>query len=367
MDGIGILMLSMYRRNSSMNLQTEIITVDEDGSIHPSALKKAGHLLRENKLVAFPTETVYGLGANALEEEAVAKIYEAKGRPSDNPLIMHISRKEWLKDYVKDYPAYVERLMEKFWPGPLTLVFNKKPIVPMAITGGLNTVAIRMPEHTLARAIIEEAGVPIAAPSANRSGRPSPTTGRHVIADLEGRVDMIIDGGPSRVGIESTVLDVTGDCPCILRPGEITATMIEDTVGCVAIDTHLKDDKIAPKSPGMKYKHYAPQGDLHLLEGKEDAIVEWLREKLLEDAKQGIPSGVIVYEHMVEVFQGTYVVNIGRKEHPQEIAHNLFDSLRLMDEQGIEHIYALAPDSGELTEAIMNRMLKAAGNHLIKV
>ncbi len=350
-----------------MSGQTKVITVDDQGNLDASALKEAGDLLKDNKLVAFPTETVYGLGANALEEQAVAKIYEAKGRPSDNPLIMHISRKEWVKDYVKEYPAYVEALMEKFWPGPLTLVFNKKPIVPTSITGGLDTVAIRMPDHDLARAIIDKAGVPIAAPSANRSGRPSPTTGRHVITDLDGRVDMIIDGGPSRVGIESTVLDVTGARPCILRPGEITASMIEAVVGCVDIDTHLKDAKVVPKSPGMKYKHYAPKGELSLLEGEETAVVSWLQTKVSEDMKEGIKSGIMVYAHMVEQFQSGYVVNIGRKEHPEEIAHCLFDSLRLMDEQGIQRIYALALDSGELTEAIMNRMLKAAGNRVIKI
>lgn len=350
-----------------MNGQTKVITVDEQGNLKAAELEEAGALLRHNKLVAFPTETVYGLGANALEEEAVSKIYEAKGRPSDNPLIMHISRKEWVTDYVKDYPPYVALLMEAFWPGPLTLVFNKKPIVPAAITGGLDTVAIRMPDHALARLIIDKAGVPVAAPSANRSGRPSPTTGRHVVTDLDGRVDMIIDGGPSRVGIESTVLDVTGECPCILRPGEITASMIEAVVGCVAFDTHLKDEKVAPKSPGMKYKHYAPNGELTLLEGEQEAIIKWLQAKLLEDKEQGILSGVIVYEHMMEYFDNIYVLNMGRKGYPEEIAHHLFDNLRLMDEQGIKRIYAPVLDAGELTEAIMNRMLKAAGNRVIKV
>ena len=255
-------------------MNTILKKIDKD-NIDYSVMEMAGEILRRGEMVAFPTETVYGLGANALDESASAKIYEAKGRPSDNPLIVHISKEEQLEPLVKEIPEKARLLMEKFWPGPLTLIFKKKDTVPDGTTGGLDTVAIRMPDNAVALAMIDAAKVPIAAPSANTSGRPSPTTANHVMDDMNGRISMILDGGAVGIGIESTIVDVTGEIPMILRPGYINKSMLENVVGEVAIDKAIlgpMDENAHPKAPGMKYKHYAPKADFTMYDGNIENV-----------------------------------------------------------------------------------------------
>ncbi len=349
-------------------METRILTLNSERQLNRDDLVAAGAVLRQGGLVAFPTETVYGIGANALNEDAIMKIYEAKGRPSDNPLIMHIADKAWLKDYVLNVSDKAKALMDAFWPGPLTMVFKKTDKVPYRITGGLDTVAIRMPKHEMARRLIAESGVPIAAPSANISGRPSPTRGHHVISDLSGRVDMIVDGGKSELGLESTVLDVTGDIPCILRPGSITRSMIEEVIGEVTYDAHLKDNKHVPKSPGMKYKHYAPKGQLRIVSGDdEEAIIAYINEESLKLIANGKTVGVITPEHNKDRFCIDVVESIGSVHNQQEIGANLFKILRKMDTLEVDEIFSFEFTGDEVSVAIMNRLNKAAGNHIISL
>lgn len=349
-------------------MDTRILSLNEIGQLNKDDLKDAGSVLRRGGLVAFPTETVYGIGANALDESAIMKIYEAKGRPSDNPLIMHISDVAWLPEYALKISDKARKLMDAFWPGPLTMVFEKTDKVPARITGGLKTVAIRMPAHPLAKQLISEAGIPVAAPSANISGKPSPTRGHHVISDLSGRVDMIVDGGKSELGLESTVLDVTGDVPCILRPGSITLSMIEEVVGQVTYDAHLKDEKHVPKSPGMKYKHYAPKGHLQIVTSDdENKIIDYINEAGQFLLDQGKKVGVITPEHNKDRFRLTIVESIGSIDNQQEIGSNLFKILRKMDALDIDEIFSFEFSGDEVSVAIMNRLNKAAGNHIIRL
>jgi len=332
------------------------------------AFIQAGKIIAEGGLVAFPTETVYGIGANALDERATDKIYQAKGRPSDNPLIMHITRVEVLPLYVLRVSEVASQLIDAFWPGPLTLIFKKSDKVPSKITGGLDTVAIRMPKHPVARKIIEASGVPVAAPSANLSGKPSPTRGKHVIEDLDGRVDMIIDGGKAELGLESTVLDVSGDIPCILRPGSITRSMLEDIVGTVRYDEHLKDTTQVPKAPGMKYKHYAPKGKLQIVKGSdEQKIIEYINKESSRLEELGSRVGVISPEHIKGKFTSSIVESIGNIHNSTEIASNLFKLLRKMDELQAEYIFSLDYESDEVSIAVMNRLMKAAGHRIINM
>lgn len=255
-------------------------------------MEKAGEILKSGGLVAFPTETVYGLGGDALNPEASAKIYAAKGRPSDNPLIVHIADMEALKVLASEVPEKAKILADRFWPGPLTMIMPKSDAVPYATTGGLDTVAIRMPSHPTAYELIRSSGVYIAAPSANTSGRPSPTTAQHVYEDLNGRIDMIIDSGKVDIGLESTIVDLTGEIPTILRPGYITRAMLEEVVGPVTIDKAIlaehEDPNLRPKAPGMKYKHYAPKGDLVIVEGKKQAVAEMINYLTKMDAESGL-------------------------------------------------------------------------------
>lgn len=248
--------------------------------ICPEGIARAGEILKSGGLVAFPTETVYGLGANALDEAAAAQIYAAKGRPSDNPLIVHIADIEALEGIVEKVPEDARRLAEAFWPGPLTMVFRKNPRVPYGTTGGLDTVAVRMPAHEIARELIRQGGGYIAAPSANTSGRPSPTTAAHVAEDLRGRIDMIIDGGSVEIGLESTIVDLSGGTPVILRPGYINQDMLDRVIGPVEMDRGLiaENSGIRPKAPGMKYRHYAPKAQLVIIEGKSAAVVDKINE-----------------------------------------------------------------------------------------
>lgn len=344
-------------------MMTHIVKLENN--LDHKAIEEAADLLKSGGLVAFPTETVYGIGANALDSEAVKKIYIAKGRPSDNPLITHIGHQSDLSQYVTEIPKSAQALMKAFWPGPLTLIFKKQPSILDATSGGLDTVAIRMPSNPIFLRIIRESGIPIAAPSANISGKPSPTHGSHVVEDLNGRVDMIIDGGPVDIGLESTVLDVTQEVPIILRPGSITKEMLESVVGKVTLDPHLKEESHAPKSPGMKYKHYAPKGHLTVYKGNEEMVIDAINEATGQMTFKGHKAGVIAVSEHLSAYKCETVIDIGSETNEREIASNLFKVLRDMDALEVEYIYTRAFTESEIGVATMNRLMKAAGNNLI--
>lgn len=344
-------------------MQTILKKIDT-GNIDMKVIDEAAEILRSGNLVAFPTETVYGLGANALEEDASKKIYEAKGRPSDNPLIVHVADKEQIIPLVTEIPKKAELLMEAFWPGPMTLIFNKSSKVPYGTTGGLDTVAIRMPNHEIALTLIRHSGIPIAAPSANTSGRPSPTTARHVMDDLNGRISMIIDGGEVGIGIESTIVDVTGDIPMILRPGFISEKMLEKVVGSVTIDRAilgpLKSD-VHPKAPGMKYKHYAPKADFRMFRGDISKVAEHINMLAKEYLDKGAKVGIIASNETKDKYTYGDVVSIGSRLDEITISKNLYKVLRDFDDKEVDYIFGETFENEELGQAIMNRMLKAAG------
>ena len=344
-------------------MKTQLVTMD--------ALQAAAGIIRDGGLVAFPTETVYGLGADAMNAEAAAKIYEAKGRPSDNPLIVHIADKEQVDLLAENVPEAAERIMEAFWPGPLTIILNKKKEVPHGTTGGLNTVAIRMPSHPVAQALIRESGCMIAAPSANTSGRPSPTTAAHVMEDMQGRIPMILDGGAVGIGIESTILDLTGEIPMILRPGYITKEMLEKVAGAVDIDPAVAGkqmpENVVAKAPGMKYRHYAPKGSLVLVEGPEDKVIEKINALTEEKTRLGYKVGVLGTDETLEKYRAGWRRSIGSRECPDSGAAHLYGLLRECDEQELDYIYSESFFADGLGNAIMNRMLKAAGYHLISL
>lgn len=349
-------------------MNTQIMIIDEN-KIDYHAIEQAGRILKRGGLVAFPTETVYGLGGDALNESSSAKIYAAKGRPSDNPLIVHIADMEALPLLVKEIPKEAYLLAEKYWPGPLTMIFNKSEIVPYATTGGLETVAVRMPSHKTARALIQAAGGYVAAPSANRSGRPSPTVADYVIEDLNGFVDMIIDGGEVNIGLESTIIDLTGDKPMILRPGYITEAMLSEVVGKVSTDKTILDNnsKEAPKAPGMKYRHYAPKGSLTIVEGNRDAVIAYINEQTAALQAEGIQTGVIATDETREAYVGDVIKSVGSRYDEAAIAKHLFRILREFDDEGAQEIFSESFDRQGIGQAIMNRLLKAAGHHVIKV
>ena len=336
-----------------------IISKIDIKNIDKNEIKKQAELIKEGKTVIFPTETVYGLGANALDENAVKKIYEAKGRPSDNPLIVHIYNK------AKDVNDKAEIIMEHFWPGPITIILNKKDIVPYKTSGGLETVAIRMPSHSIAREIIKQAGVPIAAPSANVSGRPSPTKADHVYEEMNGRVSGIVLGGDSNFGLESTVLDVTTDTPMILRPGSITKEDLEKVIGEVLIDPSLarKEDNDKAKAPGMKYTHYSPDADVYIVSGSEQAIMEKINSLVEENEERGLKTGVMCLEKNKDNYKGE-VLSLGNTL--EEVGSNLFDALRQMDKMNIDIVYSEEFPTDGVGQAIMNRLLKSAGYKTIK-
>jgi L-threonylcarbamoyladenylate synthase len=352
-----------------MKIQTKYWAVDNvvDGLDDYPQVHEAALFLQQNELVAFPTETVYGLGGNGLVDETVEKIYIAKGRPSDNPLILHIAERSQLEELVLDIPPLAEALMEAFWPGPLTLVFPKKPGIAMRASAGLDTVAIRMPDHPLALALIRVSGLPIAAPSANLSGRPSPTTAQHVLEDLEGRIAGVLDGGPTGIGVESTVVDVTGEVPMILRPGGITAEQIAEITGEVAIDPGILGEGAAPKSPGMKYRHYAPEGEMWLVEGQnKTAMVTRIGELAAKAAAEGKKVGILATEESLPYYSKEYtVIPCGQRSDLISVARQLYDVLRRFDQEGVDIIFAETfPNSG-VGVAIMNRLLKAAGGRCL--
>ncbi|PKM51573.1 MAG: threonylcarbamoyl-AMP synthase [Firmicutes bacterium HGW-Firmicutes-7] len=347
-------------------MTTKIVKIDGE-HINLHVIEEVATLLKQGGLVAFPTETVYGIGANALNENSIKRIYEAKGRPSDNPLIVHIAQLSDVYKYVSEVSDISLKLMNKFWPGPLTLIFNKNATLSSVITGGLETVAIRLPSNNIAKAIIKASGLPIAAPSANRSGKPSPTRAKHVIEDLDGLVDMIIDGGKAQIGLESTVLDVSSSIPVLLRPGSVTIEMLEKEIGQVLIDPTLigEHEKITPKSPGMKYKHYAPKGMLAVVYGEDYLAIKEINQLVKEKEVAGYSVAVISTDEDKEMYQCENIMVIGSKNNGIEIAANLFKILRKMDEKGIEYIYTKAFSEENIGMATMNRLLKAAGNKKI--
>jgi len=338
---------------------------------HPdqAVLQEAGSIIKRGGLVAFPTETVYGLGGDALNPQSSKKIYEAKGRPSDNPLIVHIARMEDLSEIVSYVPESAKVLAENFWPGPLTMIFQKSSIVPHETTGGLETVAVRFPSDAVAQEFIKEAGGFIAAPSANISGRPSPTSGRHVYEDLKGKIEMILDGGSCEIGLESTIVDLTEEIPVILRPGYITEEMLERVLSKVDVDRTILSaaSGIAPKAPGMKYRHYAPKGEMVIVKGNSDQVVSYVNEKIQKGHAAGRKIGVIATDETIGQYGACVRKSVGRRTDEASIARRLYEILREFDEEDVEDIYAEAFDCSGMGQAIMNRLLKAAGHKMIEI
>ncbi|HEY8909478.1 MAG TPA: L-threonylcarbamoyladenylate synthase [Desulfosporosinus sp.] len=337
--------------------------------IHPEAerLIEGVKLLQAGELVAFPTETVYGLGANALDASACSKIFAAKGRPQDNPLIVHVCNRAMADMLVKSWTPEAELCVQHFWPGPLTLVLPKMANVSDVVTGGLANVAIRMPSHPVALRLIEETGLPIAAPSANLSGKPSPTKGSHVWRDMNGKIPLILDGGACPVGVESTVLDVSGGVPTILRSGGISKEQLEAVLGEVRMDNPSKDQNQAPKAPGMKYRHYAPRGEMILMIGLRERVVQRMVDEIQRGHSRLKKVGILCTLESAP-FLHTRLPDLlfvlGSKDRPEEVASNLFDGLRLCDERGIDLILAEGVEESGLGTAIMNRLQNAAGQRI---
>lgn len=343
-------------------MQTQLLPPTDE------AIRLAADLLKTGQLVAFPTETVYGLGANALDASATLNIFVAKGRPADNPLIVHIHTRKQLPG-ICDVPEAAHRLMDAFWPGPLTIIMLRKPVIPDAVTAGLDTVAVRMPSHQVAVRLLKACDVPVAAPSANLSGRPSPTTAAHVFADMNGRIPLILDGGSCEVGLESTVVDVTHGVPCILRPGGVTKAMLESVVGEVIVaGSVLRPLQPGEKvlSPGMKYKHYAPAGQITLVEGDEADVVSALALLYRQAAEEGRRACVMCFDEHAAALAACKPHQIGSRRHPEEAAHRLFDTLRCLDDEGMDVIFSeVIPPEG-IGLAVMNRLGRAAGFHSIQ-
>ncbi len=374
-------------------MRTELVPIQADNR---EAIDRAAALIAAGELVAFPTETVYGLGGNACDPDAARRIYEAKGRPSDNPLIVHIAERSQLQEAARDIPPQAYRLADAFWPGPLTMILPRNPQIPLATTGGLDTVAVRMPNHPVALELIRCSSCMIAAPSANASGRPSPTEARHVAEDLDGRIPMILDAGPVGIGIESTIIDLTEKELMVLRPGYISLAMLSDVLGCeVVLDPGIvsEDTTRRPKAPGMRYRHYAPKAQMLIVSGREDAVVAEINRRICDskrlqaDALAGdvsrkketvsnasgiLPSSekiaVIATEETCALYpQADVVLTIGSRSDEEGIARHLYGILRQCDEEGVDIIYSEAFETPHMGQAIMNRMLKAAGHRIIYV
>lgn len=328
---------------------------------------RAADFIRAGEVVGFPTETVYGLGANALQERAVRKIFTAKGRPADNPLIVHISDLSQLDNLALDVPANARRLMDAFWPGPMTLILPKRACIPDVVSAGLSTVGIRFPNHPVARALIEACGCPLAAPSANRSGRPSPTRAQHVWEDMAGRIPFILDGGPCEVGLESSVIDATGEAPVVLRPGGVTPEMIERVTGAVRVDEHvmrpLEEGEVV-RSPGMKYRHYAPKAQMEIYEGCPEAVAGAICTRYDAQPEQ---TAIFALSEHAPLYGARRVYPLGSAAHAEDAAWTLFDLLREMDAQGVRLILSEAVDPRGIGLAVMNRMGRAAGFHIREV
>jgi L-threonylcarbamoyladenylate synthase len=335
--------------------------------------ERAAEIIKNGGLVAFPTETVYGLGANALSEAAVKKIYAAKGRPSDNPLIAHIAEIEALSSITESISGDALRLADAFWPGPLTLIFKKKAVIPGITSGGLNTIAVRLPSCKAAAFFIKACGLPIAAPSANISGKPSPTEASHVLEDMDGKIDMIIDGGPCEIGLESTIVDVSGVSPCILRPGGVTREMIEAALGAgVELSEGVADKTDKPRSPGQKYRHYAPDCGVVIVSGgaleAAAKINAFISEKINNSGKKDIKIGVAATDETLDLYdKRAVVISLGSRSYLPGIASRLFGALRGFDAAGCEIAYFEAFDRSGIGLAIMNRLCKAAGNNVINI
>lgn len=331
-------------------------------------IEEAAAILRDGGLLGIPTETVYGLGANGLNEEAVAHIFEAKGRPQDNPLILHIPDASWLERYCKEIPLTAYQLAKAYWPGPMTMILKRKDIVPNAVTAGLDTVGMRCPAHPLCREIIAASGVPVAAPSGNTSGRPSPTTAQHMLEDMDGKINAIVDGGPCSVGVESTIIDLTETPARLLRPGGITLEQLEAVLGEVAVDpavTRLMGAGEQPKAPGMKYRHYAPKAPVTVVTGDPKKSAEYIA------AHAGAEDGIICFEEFLPLFtrrsEARPVMDLGPAGDKEEQARHIFDALRSFDHTSVPAIWAQCPDTTGIGLAIANRLNKAAGFHIIQV
>lgn len=349
-----------------MDTIIEIIGKGKDDFIY----EEASAILKAGGLVAFPTETVYGLGADALNEEAAKQIYVAKGRPSDNPLIVHIADFDAVPKLAREISDKAKMLMDAFWPGPMTLVMKKTDTVPLGVTGGLDTVAIRMPSHPVAHKLLAESGVYIAAPSANTSGRPSPTLAAHVIDDMNGKINMIIQDDTVDVGIESTIIDVTSDDIMVLRPGKITLEMIAEVVGAVRLDPAIAGEKIIvgqPKAPGMKYKHYAPKAELTIVEGDENSVVNYINSQCAESVSKGGKIGIIATDSTKSRYEFGEVRSLGDRQDEASIARHLYAVLREFDDMDVDYIYSESFERNNVGQAIMNRLIKAAGHKLITV
>lgn len=352
-------------------METKLIRIQQDTEAftpaEETALRQAGDVLRQGGLVAFPTETVYGLGGDALNRESSRKIYEAKGRPSDNPLIVHICRFEDIYPITARVPGEAVKLAQAFWPGPLTLILPKSDLVPYETTGGLETVAVRMPSHPVARKLIAYGGGYVAAPSANLSGKPSPTLAKYVAEDMTGRIDMILDGGEVGIGLESSIIDLTVSPPQILRPGYITEEMFANVLGQVDTDvTILKSDSgQAPKAPGMKYRHYAPKGDLTVVMGTPGQVTEYINVHAARDRAAGEKVGIIGTAEVLGGYHADVVKSVGSRADEESIARHLYAVLREFDEEEVTRIYSEGFSSEGFGQAIMNRLLKAAGQKIV--
>ena len=335
---------------------------------HAESIRQAAEIIREGGVVGFPTETVYGLGGDALNGEAAKRIFAAKGRPGDNPLIVHVSSMSEIDPLIDgEVPEVARKLAEAYWPGPLTMIMKKSRLIPGEVSAGLQTVGIRMPASETARALIREAGRPIAAPSANRSGRPSPTTAKHVLDDMDGRIPMIIDGGSCQVGLESTVLDVTGDVPRVLRPGGVTPEMIAAVAGAVEVDgtvmRPLKEGE-RPISPGTKYRHYAPEGDLTIVQGEQAAVAQAICE-MYDAYEKG--AAILALPGHEALYGVRSVYQLGTDGSVESAAAGLFAALRLLDDEKVEHIFSEAVPADGLGLAVMNRLGRAAAFHIVNV
>lgn len=349
-------------------MKTQIIKIDVDNP-DIEAIKQAGDIIKSGGLVAFPTETVYGLGGDALNPDSSRKIYAAKGRPSDNPLIVHIADFEDIYKIVKYVPEAAGKLADAYWPGPLTMRFVKSEEVPDATTGGLDTVAVRMPDNPIALEFIRASGGYIAAPSANTSGRPSPTLAQHVAEDMDGRIEMILDGGQVGIGLESTIVDLAEGIPTILRPGYITGEMLSDILGTVEVDPAIlsADSGAAPKAPGMKYRHYAPKGDLTVIEGEISKVIEYINRRTSELMETGERIGIIGTDGTVDKYLAGNIKSVGSREEEETVAKELYKVLREFDDEGVTVIFSESFERKGIGHAIMNRLLKAAGHKVIKV
>lgn len=324
----------------------------------------AAAIIRRGGLLGIPTETVYGLGADALNADACRRIYEAKGRPQDNPLIIHVADADWLPRYCRDIPDSAYALARRFWPGPLTMILPKADVVPLRTTGGLDTVGVRCPKHPVTLEIIRRAGVPVAAPSGNTSGRPSPTTAGHMKEDMWGKIDGIVDGGPCGVGVESTIIDLTCQPPRLLRPGGLPLEVLQEVLGEVLVDRAVvaePEKGVKPRAPGMAYRHYAPKAPVTVVSGDPEAGAAYIQ------AHMEPGDGVICFREFVPWFSGHIVHDLGPKEDKAQQARQVFDALRTFDDTAVPAIWAQCPDAQGLGLAVGNRLKKAAGFHVVEV